>query len=150
MIMKELGLLFDAKQFACVFRAATRDVAETRVDARVWLADGAGSSEVGIARRHGRITYQGRTYALIHSGLSMDGGEGTSTVASGIVMRLGRLSDFNGIYVASGGGAMEPWRTSASCFKNNQGVVIKLIAADGPSNFSLSHRGWRIKIEDRK
>src|SRR5258707_4692081 len=106
--MEKLSLLFDARQFAAVFGAATRDsnsaVTEAQRDATVWLEDEPGALEAGYARRRGRMNYQGRSYAFILSGLSIADAEGASIVASGIVMRLEKLSDFNGTYWASGGG----------------------------------------------
>jgi hypothetical protein len=152
--MEKLGLLFDARQFAAVFGAATRDsssaVTEAQRDATVWLEDETGALEAGYTRRRGRINYQGRNYAFILSGLSIADAEGASIVASGIVMRLGKLSDFNGTYSASGRGTTGAESTPATYLTNEHGVVIKLMAADGAMSFNLSPYGVRMRIEGQR
>src|SRR5438046_9401406 len=84
--MEKRGLLFDASQFAAMLGATRRDsnsaVSEAQPEATVWLEDETATLEAGYARRHGRINYQGRNYALIHSGLSI-AGRGGAYAASG-------------------------------------------------------------------
>ncbi len=146
--MEKLGLLFDAKQFALAFGAATRDSgsAEAQPDATVWLEDGAVAARAGFAWGHGRISYQGSNHAFSISGLSIADAHGTSVVATGTVMRLKKLSDFSGTYSALGAGATVAGGGSAAYLKNERGVVIKLIATDAALRFCLSANGVRTRL----
>jgi hypothetical protein len=92
-----MGLLFSAMQFAAVFDAATRDsssavtdVTEAQLDATVWLEDETATLEEAEALGYGRMNYQGRIHAVIHSGLPIAGREGAISVASAIVINRDR------------------------------------------------------------
>jgi len=150
--MEKLGLLFDAKQFALAFGAATSDSAsaEAQPDATVWLEDGAVAAGAAFAWGHGRINYQGSNHAFSISGLSIADTHRVCVVATGTVMRLRKLSDFSGTYSASGAGATVAGGGSATYLKNERGVVIKLIATDAALRFSLSANGVRTRLEGQR
>jgi len=149
--MEKLSLLFDATQFAVAFGAATGDsgcaVTETQPDATVWLEDGVVAAGAEHAWSRGRINYRGRDHVFSLSGLSIADAEGARIAATGIVMRLGKLSDFSGTYSASAAGAAVAGSGSATYLRNERGVVIKLIATDAVLRFSLSDNGVQTRLE---
>ena len=146
--MEKLGLLFDAKQFALAFDAATSDSgsAEAQPDATVWLEDGTAAARAGFAWGHGRINYRGSNHAFSISGLSIADAHGAGVAATGTVMRLRKLSDFSGTYSASGAGSTLAGGGAAAYLKNERGVVIKLIATDAALRFCLSANGVRTRL----
>jgi hypothetical protein len=148
--MDKLGLLFDAKQFAVAFGAATVDLSsaatEARPDATVWLEGGAAVAGAGFAWGHGQLNYKRDHHGFSISGLSIADVHAASISATGIVMRLRKLSDFSGTYSGLGAEATAADGGAATYLKNERGVVIKLVARDAGLRFSLSVDGVRVRL----
>jgi hypothetical protein len=149
--MDKLGLLFDPKEFAVAFGAATGDLrsaaTEARPDATVWLEGGAAVAGAGFAWGHGQIHYKRNHHGFSISGLSIADVHAASISATGMVMRLRQLSDFSGDYSGLGAEATATGDGSATYLKNERGVVIKLVAADAGLRFKVSVKGVRVKLD---
>jgi hypothetical protein len=148
--MEKPGLLFDARHFGAVFRAATSDsVAEVRESqpvASVWLE---GKSEVSgseFAWRRGWINFQGNNHAFQLSGLSMSKPSATGISATGIVMRLGKLPDFSGNYSAQAARATLAEGGPTIVLGNEHRVVIRLIAPNAGLRFHVSIDGVQVHL----
>jgi hypothetical protein len=150
--MDRLDLMFDARQFAVAFGVATGDLnsaaTEARPDATLWLEGGAAVAGAGFAWGDGQINYKRNHHGFSISGLSIADVHAGSISATGIVIRLGKLSDFSGNYSRSGAEAAATGG-SATYLKNERGVVIKLIAADAGLRFKVSVNGVRVKLLGR-
>jgi hypothetical protein len=146
--MDKLDLLFQPQPFADAFSAATRDSRfvpmESQPDATVWLDGGAASSGAGLAWDHGKIDYRGKRHRFGISGLSIADVPGLNTSATGIVRRLRTLSDFVGNYSAAATEGRLTAGSSATCLRNDRGVLIELVAKNAGQRFNVSSNGVRI------
>jgi len=148
--MEKLGALFDPKQFALAFGAAAGDprsvATEARPDATVWLEGGAAVAGAGFAWGDGRITYKRSRHGFSISGLSIADVHAAGISATGIVIRLEKLSDFSGNYSGVGAEATASGGGSATYLKNERGVVIKLLATVNGLRFRVSVNGVRVEL----
>jgi hypothetical protein len=76
--------------------------ADTTPDATLQLKGGSIAAEIGYVWGHGTVSYQGADYKFKINGVSVVDVGGAKISATGEVMRMGRLSDFAGTYVAWG------------------------------------------------
>jgi hypothetical protein len=148
--MDKLGLLFDAKQFAAAFGAATGDsssaATEAQSDASVWVEGGASVAGAGFAWGHGQINYKRNQHRFSILGLCTGDVHAASISATGSVVCLRKLSDFSGNYSELGAEARAAGGGSATYLKNERGVVIKLVATDAGLRFKVSVNGVRVKL----
>ena len=147
--MDKLSLMFDAKQFAAAFGAASDDSTAARREPNVmmWLEGGVGSAGAGFAWGHGQMNFQGRNHLFRVSSSSIaDAGAGI--YATGRVMRLRKISDFSGNYRASGAGATMAGSGLATHLQNERGVVIELVAMDAATAANRSVNGVRVRLKN--
>ena len=147
--MDKLSLMFDAKQFAAAFGAASDESSAARSEPNVmmWLEGGVGSAGAGFAWGHGQMNFQGRNHLFRVSSSSIaDAGAGI--YATGRVMRLRKISDFSGNYRASGAGATMAGSGLATHLQNERGVVIELIAMDAATAANRSVNGVRVRLKN--
>ena len=142
--MDKLSFMFDAKHFATAFGAA-RDgssAARSEPDVTMWLEGGVGSAEAGFTWGRGQISFQGRDYPFRVSSLCFADAGAAGIYATGRVMRLRRISDFNGTYRAIAGAGL------ATYVQNERGVVIELVAMDAATTASRSVNGLRVRLKN--
>jgi hypothetical protein len=147
--MDKLSLMFDAKQFAAAFGAASDDssAARSEPDVMMWLECGVGAAGARFAWGHGQMNFQGRNHLFRVSSSSIaDAGAGI--YATGRVMRLRKIWDFCGNYQASGAGAAMAGSGLATHLENERGVVIELIATDVATAASRSVNGVRVRLKN--
>ena len=105
---------------------------------------------VGLSWGDGVLTYKGKDYVFSFeaSGLLREVEEGvTAAELSGQVLNLKNLEDFNGVYktveraesVGSGG--------TRVTIKNQNGVVVNVIATTGGRKFTLGPEGLTIQLK---
>jgi hypothetical protein len=148
--MDKLSLMFDAKQFAAVFGAASDDSSAARSEANVmmWLEGGVGSTGAGFAWGHGQMNFQGRNHLFRVSSLSIADAGAAGIYATGRVMRLRKISDFSGNYQASGAGATMAGSGLATRLQNERGVLIELVAMDAATAANRSVNGVRLRLKN--
>jgi hypothetical protein len=148
--MNKLNSMFDAKHFAAAFGAAKDDssAARSEPDVTMWLEGGVGSAGAGFTWGHGKMSFQGRDHSFRVSSLSIADAGAAGIYATGRVMRLRRISDFNGNYRRSSSGATIPGSSSATYLQNERGVVIELVAMDAATAANRSVNGVRVRLRN--
>jgi hypothetical protein len=71
----------------------------------------------------------------------------TKAEAAGDVYHLNKLADFDGNYTAAAAGATVAGGASASAMKNQNGVVINLVATTQGLKFTFAAEGVSMKIK---
>jgi hypothetical protein len=148
--MKKLSFMFDAKHFAAAFGAARDDssAARSEPDVMMWLEGGAGSAGAGFAWGHGQMRFQGRDHLFRVSSSSIADAGAAGIYATGRVMRLRKISDFNGNYRASSAGATIAGASLATYLQNERGVVIELVAMDAATAANRSVNRVRVRLKN--
>jgi hypothetical protein len=148
--MDKLSLMFDAKQFAAAFGAASYGSSAARSEPKVmmWLEGGVGSAGAGFAWGHGQMNFQGHNHLFRVSSSSIADAGAAGIYATGRVMRLRKISDFSGNYRASGAGATMAGRGLATRLQNERGVVIELVAMDAATAANRSVNGVRVRLKN--
>jgi hypothetical protein len=148
--MNKLSCMFDAKHFAAAFGAATdgSSAARSEPDVMMWLEGGVGSAGAGFSWGHGQMSFQGRDHLFRVSSLSIADAGAAGIYATGRVMRLRRISDFNGNYRASSAGATIAGASLATYLQNERGVVIELVAMDAATAANRSVNGVRVRLKN--
>jgi hypothetical protein len=148
--MNKLSFMFDANQFAAAFGAARDDssAARSERDVMMWLEGGVGSAGAGFAWGHGQMSFQGRDHLFRVSSLSIADAGAAGIYATGRVMRLRKISDFNGNYRPSSAGATIAGASMATYLQNERGVVIELVAMDAATAASRSVNGVRVRLKN--
>ena len=148
--MNKLNSMFDAKHFAAVFDAAQDDssAARSEPDVMMWLEGGVGSAGAGFTWGHGKMNFQGRDLTFRVSSLSIADAGAAGIYATGRIMRLRRISDFNGNYRASSAGATIAGSSLATYLQNERGVVIELVAMDAATAANRSVNGVRVRLKN--
>jgi len=146
----KLGFMFDSKQFATAF-GAVRDSSGASQDERdvtMWLEGGVGSAGAGFTWGHGKISFRGRDYPFRVSSLSIADAGVVGIYATGRVIRLRSVSDFNGTYRASSAGTTIAGVGLATYLQNERGVVIELVAMDAATAANRSVNGARVRLKN--
>jgi hypothetical protein len=148
--MKKLSFMFDAKHFAAVFGAARDDssAARSEPDVMMWLEGGVGSAGAGFFWGHGQMSFQGRDHLFRVSSSSIADAGAAGIYATGRVMRLRKISDFNGNYRASSVEATIAGASLATYLQNERGVVIELVAMDAATAANRSVNGLRVRLKN--
>ena len=133
---------------ALVALAAGSAVAEDKkVDATLKLSEGSFAAGIGWSWGHGTMTYQGKTYKVKISGLTVGEVGLTNVKAKGNVYNLKKLEDFNGVYAAGGAGATAGKGAEASALTNANGVSILLTSVTKGANLKIAAEGLKLEIE---
>jgi hypothetical protein len=148
--MDKLSLMFDAKQFAAAFGAASDDSSAARSEPKVtmWLEGGVGSAGAGFAWGHGQMNFQGHNHLFRVSSSSIADAGAAGIYATGRVTQLRKISDFSGNYRASGTGATMVGSGLATHLQNERGVVIELVAMDAATAANRSVNGVRVRLKN--
>lgn len=117
-------------------------------DATVELSGGAVAAGIGFQWGHGDIVYQGQKHRFSLTGLSIVDVGVADITGSGVVYNLHNLEDLNGNFVAATAGLTVAGGGEADYLRNENGVVIKLLATSKGLRFNLSANGMKIKLQD--
>jgi len=111
------------------------------------------SEAVGLSWGDGVLTYQGKDYPFTFqaSGLfrKIDVGV-TAAELSGQVFNLKNLDDFNGNYKSVGGDEMVSGGGSTARIRNQNGVVVNVVATTEGRKFQLGADGLNIELKKLK
>ncbi len=116
-------------------------------DATIQLETGSFAVGIGFSWGDGHLNYQGKSYPVSVSGLSVGDVGITSATAAGEVYHLKKLEDFNGTYTAFQAGLALGGGVGASAMKNENGVVIKLIKTSQGFKVALAAAGVKLQIK---
>ena len=120
---------------------------DQKPDATLELSQGQVGVGIGFSWGSGTLTYKGKKYPVTVKGISVVDVGITKATASGRVYGLKKLADFNGNYTAVtaegtlGGGA------GATTMKNQNGVVIDLLATTKGINVKLAPSGVTLMLK---
>jgi hypothetical protein len=116
-------------------------------DATVKITGKSVAAGVGYSWGSGVLTYQGKEYPFTVTGISAGDIGITSVELSGSVSNLKNLNDFNGNYTSVSAGATVAGGAGAAAMRNQNGVVINLVATTRGLNFNLGVDGVKIQLK---
>ena len=121
--------------------------ADKTPDATLALHAGSVAIGLGVSWGGGTLTYQGKDYPISVTGLSVGAVGATSVEASGKVYNLKNLSDFNGNYTAAMAGGAVAGGGGVVTMKNQNGVMVDLVATTQGVSLALGAAGVDMKIK---
>jgi hypothetical protein len=121
--------------------------ADKTPDATLALHAGSVAIGLGVSWGGGTLTYQGKDYPISVSGLSVGAVGASSIEASGKVYNLKNLSDFNGNYTAAMAGGAVAGGGGVVTMKNQNGVMVDLVATTQGVSLALGAAGVDMKIK---
>ena len=101
---------------------------------------------VGFSWGSGVLTYQGKDYPFSISGLSAGDIGFNIAELSGQIFNLKNLADFNGNYSGFGAGITVAGGGSGATMKNQNGVVMNLVATTQGLTFKLGVDGMKVEL----
>jgi len=143
--MKRVAV-FAAVAMAVVFLFAGPVFCQDKPDANIRLSQGQVAIGIGYSWGGGMLTYQGKEYPFKIRGLSVIDVGISRADANGDVFKLKKLEDFNGTYTTLSAEATVAGGMGGVTMQNQNGVVIKLVAATQGVNFKLSLEGVKLTL----
>ena len=120
---------------------------EEKPDGTVRLSSGSVAVGIGFSWGSGELTYQGKEYPFDVSGLSVADVGISKAEASGSVHHLKKLEDFNGNYTGVSAGATVAGGGGGMTLRNQNGVVLNLVATTQGLKFKLAVDGVKITLK---
>jgi len=114
---------------------------------RLELSEGSVAAGIGFSWGKSTLTYQGKKYPVKVEGLSVGEVGFDRATALGKITNLKKLEDFDGNYLAAGGGATVARGTSVAALKNQNGVKIALKSATKGASLKLAVEGIKLSID---
>jgi hypothetical protein len=115
-------------------------------DGTVKLTGKSIAAGVGVSWGSGVLTYKGKEYPFSVSGISAGDIGFSSAELSGEVLNLKNIEDFNGNYASLGAGITVAGGAEAATMKNQNGVVLNLVATTQGLKFKLGVDGIKIEL----
>ena len=116
-------------------------------DATISLHAGSVAAGIGISWGSGTLKFKGKEYPIDVKGLSVGDVGASSIEASGKVYHLKSLSDFDGNFTAVGAGLTAAGGGGVATMKNQNGVVVDLVATTRGVKFTLGAAGVDMKVK---
>jgi hypothetical protein len=138
---------------ACVFglvgvaSAADKKASKPKPDATITLTAKQVSAGVGYSWGTGKLVYKGKTYPVVVDGLTVVTAGVSSIAASGTVMHLSKLEDFDGNYTAAAAGATVGGGAGGLTMSNQNGVEVSLHAKTRGVSFTAGVSGVKLSIK---
>jgi hypothetical protein len=117
-------------------------------DATVKITGKSVAAGVGYSWGSGVLTYKGKEYPFTVRGISAGDIGIASVELAGNVSNLKNLDDFNGNYTSLSAGATLAGGAGAVTMRNQNGVVINLVAMTRGLNFDLGVDGVKIELKN--
>lgn len=137
-----IALLMGVLLLGSTFKSAAE-----QADGTVKITGKSIAAGVGFSWGNGVLTYKGKDYPFSVSGLSAGDIGITSAELSGEVINLKKLEDFNGNYTSFTAGITVAGGGAGTTMKNQNGVIINLIATTQGLNFKLGVDGLKIDLK---
>lgn len=119
---------------------------QDKPDATVKLSQGQVAVGIGYSWGKGVLNFQGKEYPFKIRGLSVVDVGISRADAKGDVFKLKKLKDFNGTYTTLSAEATVAGGKGAITMKNQNGVIIKLVATTQGINFKLALEGVKLTL----
>jgi hypothetical protein len=116
-------------------------------DATLTLSEGTVAVGIGFSWGKGTLAFQGKTYPVKVEGLSVGEVGIQRATATGDVVGLKKLADFNGNYVAGGAEATLGGGAGITSMKNQNGVVIHLKSTTQGASLKLAAEGLKLSVQ---
>jgi hypothetical protein len=116
-------------------------------DATIELESTSVAAGVGVSWGNGKLHYKGKTYNLEVDGLTVGSVGASSIKAKGDVYHLSKLEDFDGNYAAVVGGATVGGGGGGLAMKNQNGVVVELVATTQGVSLTAGVSGVKLAIK---
>jgi hypothetical protein len=115
-------------------------------DATVKITGKSVAAGVGYSWGSGVLTFKGKDYPFSVTGISAGDIGVASVELSGTVSNLTNLEDFNGNYTSLSAGATVGGGAGAAAMRNQNGVVMNLVAMTRGLNFNIGVNGLKIEL----
>jgi hypothetical protein len=115
-------------------------------NATLQLTGGSVAAGVGFSWGSGTLTFRGKQYPVSVTGLSVGDVGIVRATARGNVYFLHKIEDFNGTYTAYAVGSTIGGGGSVASLRNQNGVVIRVVATNQGLKLTLSASGVRMTI----
>jgi hypothetical protein len=116
-------------------------------DGTIELESKSVAAGVGFSWGKGVLHYKGKTYDLNVDGLTVGSVGASSIQAQGKVYHLNKLSDFDGNYAAVVGGATVGGGGGGLAMKNQNGVVVELVATTQGVSLTAGVSGVKLSVK---
>lgn len=116
-------------------------------NATLELTGGAVAAGIGFSWGSGTLTFRGKQYPVSVNGLSVGDVGIVRASARGDVYGLRKVEDFDGTYTAYAVGSTIGGGGSIASLRNQNGVMIKIVATTQGLKLTLSASGVRMKLE---
>jgi len=116
-------------------------------DATVRMTGKSIAAGVGFSWGSGVLTYEGKEYPFSITGLSAGDIGITSVEVSGNVFNLKSLDQFNGNYTSFNAGVTLAGGGAGATMRNQNGVVINVVATTQGLNFDFGVDGVKIELK---
>ena len=116
-------------------------------DATVRMTGKSIAAGVGFSWGSGVLTYEGKEYPFSITGLSAGDIGITSVEVSGNVFNLKSLDQFSGNYTSFNAGVTLAGGGGGATMRNQNGVVINVVATTQGLNFDLGVDGLKIELK---
>lgn len=127
--------------------ASAEEKKKVASDATIELESTSVAAGVGISWGKGELHYKGKTYSLEVDGLTVGSVGASSIKAKGDVYHLTKLEDFDGNYAAVVGGATVGGGGGGLAMKNQNGVVVELVATTQGVSLTAGVSGVKLAIK---
>ena len=121
--------------------------AQAAPDATIKFSGGSVAAGIGWSWGKGTLTYKGKEYPISVKGLSLGKVGITGVTASGEVLNLKKLQDFDGNYTGVGAGITLAGGHSAVTVKNQNGVRVRVISTTRGADLTVGGGGIDMKIK---
>ena len=134
--------------FAAVFGAVTREPSndDDAPGCPVWLEGWVAPARAGYVVGDGEFIYEGQAHRFHFSGLPLRHGQGARVSGTGTVSHLRDLSDFSGAFLPCSLSPTGVGRRSGAILRNENGVVIELVALDDDPLLDLPYDGLSVRL----
>jgi len=143
--LKKIGLLLLISGLLAGFARAAAPAAAA--DATIRFTGGSAALGIGWSWGKGTLTYKGKDYPVSVKGLSLGKVGITGVTASGEVVNLKKLQDFDGNYTGVGAGITLAGGRSAVTIKNQNGVRVRIISTTRGADLTVGVGGVDLKIK---
>jgi len=120
---------------------------EEKPDATIKFETGSVAAGIGFSRGGGTLSYKGKTYPLKVSGVSVRKVGISKATAAGKVYNLKNLEDINGNCTGLGAAATVGGGGGAVTMRNQNGVVIDVVATTKGVDIALGTGGVAISLK---
>ena len=131
---------------ALVLVVSVRGVMAQTPDGKVKMTGKTIAAGVGYSWGSGVLTFQGKDYPFTISGFSAGDFGFSVAELSGEVSNLKKLEDFNGNYTSFGAGITIAGGGSGATMKNQNGVVMNVVATTQGLTFKLGVDGLKVEL----